>query len=216
MKSSKNSHVIVSEVNKYPALKLKKDTDVLHLYLNGEIRILTPSEYKRIREAIPKDIHKTVLDVLLITGMRYVEMLRLYENQLWYNEKRNIIHLLEEAQLKHKRRQLKRTIHPLPSMFHYIMKDFFEGRHPPVESNWNRGLRKWAESTGIAPYGVSAKTTRKTIESWQIAAGVLESTVCLRAGHDSLTSMRHYQGLCFSDEELRDIKKQLNDWGMLR
>ena len=216
MKSSKNSHVKVSEVNKYPTLKLKKDTDALHLYLNGEIRILTPSEYHRLREAIPKDIHKTVLDVLLITGMRYIEMIRLYENQIWYNEKRNIIHLPEEAQLKHKRRQLKRTIHPLPSMFHYTMKEFFNGRHPPVESNWNRGLRKWAEAAGINPYGVSAKTTRKTIESWQIAAGVLESTVCLRAGHDSLTSMRHYQGLCFSDEELRDIKKQLSDWGLLR
>ena len=86
------------------------------------------------------------------------------------------------------------------------MKEFFNDRHPPVESNWNRGLRKWAEAAVINPYGVSAKTTRKTIESWQIAAGVLESTVCLRAGHDSLTSMRHYQGLCFSYEELRDIK----------
>jgi len=216
MKSSKNSHVKVSEVNKYPTLKLKKDPDVLHLYLNGEIRILTPSEYHRLREAVPKDVHKTVLDVLLITGMRYVEMIRLYENPVWYNEKRNIIHLPEEAQMKHKRRQLKRTIHPLPSMFHYTMKEFFSGRHPPVESNWNRGLRKWAESAGLAPYGISAKTTRKTIESWQIAAGVLESTVCLRAGHDSLTSMRHYQGLAFSDDELRDIKKQLSDWGILR
>ena len=216
MKSLKIAHTKISESNKYPTLKLKKDPDMLHLYLNGEIRILTPSEYHRLRGAIPKDIHKTVLDVLLITGMRYIEMIRLYENPVWYNERRNIVHLPEEAQLKHKRRQLKRTIHPLPSMFHYTMKEFFSGRQPPVESNWNRGLRKWAEAAGINPYGVSAKTTRKTIESWQIAAGVLESTVCLRAGHDSLTSMRHYQGLCFSDEELRDIKKQLSDWGMIR
>lgn len=32
-------------------------------------------------------------------------------------------------------------------------------------------------------------------------------------GHDSLTSMRHYQGLASSDDELRDIKKQLIAWG---
>ena len=46
------------------------------------------------------------------------------------------------------------------------------------------------------------------------AAGVVESTVCLRQGHDSLTSMRHYQGLAFSDDEVRDIKKQLTAWGI--
>jgi hypothetical protein len=49
-----------------------------------------------------------------------------------------------------------------------------------------------------------------------IKAGVLESSVCLRQGHDSLTSMRHYQGLAFFDDEIRDIKKQLTAWGMLR
>lgn len=60
------------------------------------------------------------------------------------------------------------------------------------------------------------KTTRKTIESWMVAAGVVESTVCLRQGHDSLTSMRHYQGLAFSDDELRDIKNKLASWGILK
>lgn len=77
-------------------------------------------------------------------------------------------------------------------------------------------LRKWAEEAGIAPYGLSAKTTRKTVESWMIKSGIIESTVCLRQGHDSLTSMRHYQGLAFSEEEQRDIKKQLIEWGLLK
>jgi hypothetical protein len=49
-----------------------------------------------------------------------------------------------------------------------------------------------------------------------VAAGVVESTVCLRQGHDSLTSMRHYQGLAFSDDELRDIKNKLASWGILK
>jgi hypothetical protein len=49
-----------------------------------------------------------------------------------------------------------------------------------------------------------------------IKAGVLESTVCLRQGHDSLTSMRHYQGLAFSEEEIRDINNQLIAWGLLK
>ena len=49
-----------------------------------------------------------------------------------------------------------------------------------------------------------------------IAAGIIESAVCLRQGHDNLTSMRHYQGLLFSDAELRDIKKKLTAWGIVK
>src|SRR5665811_1511958 len=58
--------------------------------------------------------------------------------------------------------------------------------------------------------------TRKTIESWCVAAGIIESSVCLRQGHDSLTSMRHYQGLAFSEDEMRDIKKQLTSWNLIK
>jgi len=106
-----------------------------------------------------------------------------------------------------------RTIHPLPSMFNYLLKDFWQARKPPLESTWNKNLQRWAISSGINPYGLSVKSSRKTLESWLIASGVVESTVCLRQGHDSLTSMRHYQGLAFSDDELRDIKIQLIVWG---
>jgi integrase len=208
--------VKTTENNKYPTLGLRRDPDALHHYLKGEIRVLTPAEYQKLRSAIPKDRHKTLLDILLITGMRYVEVQRLWNNKVWYIEKENIIHLPEEAQRKHKRSQLERTIHPLPGMFNYILKDFFEAQRPPAETNWNKDLRKWAGIAGINPYGLSAKTTRKTIESWMIKAGVVESTVCLRQGHDSLTSMRHYQGLAFSEDEIRDINKQLTSWGILR
>jgi len=196
----------------YPKSNYTKDNDALHFYIK-DVRILTPKEYESLRAAIPKDQHKTILDILMITGMRYAETLRLHDHKEWYNEKRNIIHLPEEAQRKHKRRQLERTIHPLPSMFNYMLKDFWEARKPPLETTWNKDLQRWAQLAGINPYGISAKTTRKTIESWLITSGVVESTVCLRQGHDSLTSMRHYQGLCFSDDETRDIKKQLSAWG---
>jgi hypothetical protein len=97
-----------------------------------------------------------------------------------------------------------------------MFRDFSQAPSPPSESAWNKDLQRWAQSAGIAPYGLSAKTTRKTLESWCVSAGILESTVCLRQGHDSLTSMRHYQGLAFSEDDIRDIKKQLSEWGILR
>lgn len=211
-----NKHVKTTENNKYPAQGFKRDRDSLHHYTMGEIKILTPDEYKWLYDTIPKQNHRTLFDVLLVTGMRYIEVCRLYENSDWYNEKLNIIHLPEEAQKKAERRQLERTIHPLPSMWSYTMNAFFSGKKPPVESVWNRDLQRWAIKVGINPYGLSAKTTRKTLESWMISAGMVESTVCLRQGHDSLTSMRHYQSLAFSEDERRDIKKQLTSWGLIK
>lgn len=214
--SKRKCHLQTTEWNKYPVLQLKRDPETIHHYLNGEIRVLTPGEYQRLKNAIPKKRHRILLDILLITGMRYVEVQRLWDHHEWYLKKENMIHLPQEAQRKQKRTQQERTIHPLPSMFELLLDDFFEERKPPAESNWNRDLRKWAEAAGLNPYGLSAKTTRKTIESWMIKAHVLESSVCLRQGHDSLTSMRHYQGLAFSDDEVRDIQKQLTAWGILK
>lgn len=200
---------------KYPASGYMKDLDALHLYVK-DVRILTPKEYENLKIAIPKDSHKTLLDILLITGIRYAELLRLYDHKEWFNEKRNIIHLPEEAQKKHKRRQLERTIYPLPYGFDYILKAFWAGKRPPLEATWNKNLQRWGKIAGLSPFGLSVKTTRKTIESWSIAAGLLESSVCLRQGHDNLTSMKHYQGLAFSEDEIRDIKKQLTAWGLLK
>lgn len=198
--------------NRYPKSGYAKDPEALHLYVR-DIRIITPEEYEKLKAAIPLEAHRIMLDILLITGMRYIELIRLHDHAEWYNEKRNIIHLPEEAQRKHKRRQPERTIHPLPSMFGYILKNFWNERHPPSETGWNENMQRWAKTAGIQPYGMSVKTTRKTIESWLIAAGIPESAVCLRQGHDNLTSMRHYQGLAFSDDEVRDIKTNLTAWG---
>lgn len=73
-------------------------------------------------------------------------------------------------------------------------------------------MQRWGKAAGLSPYELSVKTTRKNLESWMITVEVLESSVCLRQGHDSLKSMRHYQGLAFSEGGLKDIKRQLTAW----
>ena len=45
--------------------------------LKGGVRILRPEEYENLRMAIPKMEHQIILDSLLFTGMRYVELERL-------------------------------------------------------------------------------------------------------------------------------------------
>ncbi len=205
----------VHKTEKYPVSKLEKDNKSLYLYVNG-IRLLTVREYEALRAAIPLDRHKALFDVLIVTGMRYIEVQRLYDHPEWYNEQENHIHLPEKAAQKVKKVQLQRTIFPLPSMFKYVLKDFWNGKKPPEETTWNKNLRRWSESINLNPYGISAKTTRKTIESWMLVCGVPITTVCLRQGHDSATSMNHYQGLAFSDDKKRDIKNKLAEWNILR
>lgn len=176
------------------------------------IRILGPFEVDQFLAAIPKDHHKTMFEVLLWSGIRYVELQRLHEHPEWYWPNRRNIHLPEQAQKKAKRRQLERDIHPIPPQLESIMRYFFKGPKPPSRQAWDQNMGRWARLAGMKPEGFSSKTTRKTIESWMVTAGIPVTTICLRQGHDSVTSMRHYQGLPFTDAEKREIKKRLAGW----
>jgi len=60
--------------------------------------------------------------------------------------------------------------------------------------------------------GISAKTTRASIESWMVTAGMPLNVICLRQGHDHITSMNHYQGLPFTEAEKIEIKRRLAGW----
>jgi integrase len=199
---------------RYPVLKLEKDPENLHMYVN-DVRILTVADYKKLKSAIPKEHHQNLLDVLLITGMRYEEILRLHCHKDWYNAMRNIIHLPEEAQQKKKRKQKERTINPLPGAFDAKMKAFFNGPKPPNQNTWDVDMRRWAEKAGIKPYGIGVKTTRKTIECWLINTGHEIPYVCQRQGHDMLTSVNHYQKWAFSRSEIADIEDYLKSNGMM-
>jgi len=157
------------------------------------VRVLGPNEIDALAGAISKDELRTIFDVCLWSGMRYVEIQRLYEHPEWWLSGRRTIHLPEAAQKKIKRRQLERYVHPVPQVLESELRHFFKGRKPPALQTWNENLNRWATKTGIDPKGISAKTTQKTIESWMVAAGVQLNVICLRQGHDSMTSMNHYQ-----------------------
>ena len=176
-------------------------------------KVLTVEEFDRFIQAIPEK-SRAIFEVNSITGLRYVELQRLYDNPDWYTRTRNQIILPKEAQKKVKQKQVKRTIDKLPSTFAYIFEKFVTGKHPPFRTVWFENLARWSEKANINP-AVTPKTPRKTIESWMLKAGVPEIEIYSRAGHDPLTSLRHYQSLSFTDYELRDIKKRLTEWGIL-
>jgi integrase len=175
--------------------------------------VLTVEQYDKFLQTVPNRF-KAIFEVCIITGMRYIEIQRFYDNPGWYNENRNQIILPKEAQKKVKQKHTKRTIDKLPHTFKYILTAFFSGPKPPENSAWNRDLARWSAKAGF-PKKIGVKTTRKTIESWLLKSGVPEIEIYSRAGHDPITSLKHYQSLSFTDYEMKDIKKRLTEWGML-
>ena len=177
-------------------------------------KVLTVEEYDRFLKYIPEK-KRVIFEINVITGLRYVELQRLHDHPEWYYKDRNQIILPSEAQKKVKQKQIKRTVYPLPSTFHYMFDAFIEGPRPVEHSAWYKILSRWSSKAGIEPK-VGPKTPRKTIESWMLKAGIPEIEIYSRQGHDPVTSLRHYQSLSFTDYELRDIKKRLTEWGIFK
>ena len=133
--------------------------------LKGGVRILRPIEYEQLREGAKILDNQTRLDVLLLTGLRYVEAQRLRKNPDWLDTK--FIHLPEYAQKKAKRKQKERWI-KLSGNGITVLPYFFKTSPLPTWGAWTENLERWAARTGLDPEGMSPKTTRKTWESWMV------------------------------------------------
>ena len=181
------------------------------IYVKG-VRILSPDEYDKYVSNIDKHYHRTQFEINFWSGMRYVEFQRFYEHPEWHMKDRRTIHLPEESVHKAKRKSVERYIHPIPPQIEGVLKYFHNDVKPPTNKVCNDNYKRWAVKSGFDPKGFTTKMTRKTIESWMVAVGVPINVVCLRQGHDTLTSMNHYQGLPFSDSEKDEIRRRLAGW----
>ncbi len=174
-------------------------------------RILTPSEFDRFVSAWKKPDHVTIFETLFYTGLRFEEAKRLHKHPEWVEWVRNVIHLPQEAQRKKRRRQLERYVQIAPQVKSRLIM-FFQLERIPTLAKWDEAMKRNAVRAGFDPTGFSAKTTRKTIESWMIVAGIPLTQICLWQGHTDLTSLRHYQNLAFTKEEREEIRKRLEGW----
>lgn len=177
----------------------------------NNVRVLTPNEYDQIVNSIDKSPLRRRFLILFWSGMRYAEFQRFHAHPEWWDPSRGVIDLPAYAVQKKKRSrsQRQRYIRPLPELMNEIIDQFFLDPKPSSLQTWNANLKRWAEKAELDPIGLSAKSTRKSIESWMIRAGMPVHEVYLRQGHDELTSLRHYQGLPFTDSELQEIKRKL-------
>ena len=171
-----------------------------HPIMKGKVRVLRPSEYKTIRGSAKRD-KQILLDSLLLTGMRYEELVRLRKNENWLSGK--FIYLPEWAEKKAKRKQRERTIN-LSIMGRSILPQLFQINVPSRSA-----FDKWLHYNFLLIEGLSAKTFRKTYGSWLLSLHPERlMDIALSQGHDELTELNHYAKNGFEDRD----KQEMTEW----
>ena len=175
-------------------------------------RILRPYEAKMLINAIPKLEYVNKFEALLYSGMRYIELIRLYKHPEWFNGE--TIHITKEGSKKAKSTVSERYIHLNPlgkrAIYHYLRS---KKPLPQNYATWTENLKRWSESAGLYPDYLSPKTTRKTWECWLITYYPEKfNQVFLSQGHSQLTSLRHYQNLPFSKQDKEEMREFVDGW----
>ncbi len=181
--------------------------------IGQKIRIISPQDYDSMVSVIDKPYLATIFNVAMWTGMRYEEIRRLYDHPEWVMKGRGAVHLNPQAQKKVKRKALERHV-PIPPQIESELKYFFNNQGPPTLQTWDVNLKRWARKACIGVEGISSKITRASLETWMVTAGLDDRSICLRQGHNSITSLNHYQALpnLFTEAERLEIKKRMAGW----
>lgn len=190
---------------------IKPDTEFKAPILRQKVRILRPKEFQAILNGVPKIEYRTLLQALLYTGMRYVEMKRFQKHPEWYDG--DFIHLPKEAVLKEKRTQAERWVR-LNNQGRMIIQYFIQSKTQlPSYQSWNVNLKRWGRNAGLSSDGLSVKTTRKTWESWLMFCHPTHiAMITLSQGHTTLTSLQHYVNMPFTESDRIEIQNYIQGW----
>lgn len=180
-------------------------------------RILRPDEYEQLKAHIPKQDHRTILDCLLYTGMRYVEVERFRNHPDWHDPATQSIHLPREASRKRKRTQPDRYVY-LSAQGTLTIPYFFNVNRKITQAKiWSMNLKRWGAQAGLDPTGLNARCTRKTWESWLCAANPeMIPYIAMSQGHTQVTAMRHYLNLPFTRADLEKIRIYTAGWSGMK
>lgn len=181
-------------------------------------RILIPSEYQALRDAVPKSKHRILLDCMMFTGMRYEELRAFTEHLSWFDAKNRCISI-PEGYTKTKE---KRTIHLTHAFSKALSQHLreFKTLDFPRRAVMNESLKRWwcteecSKKVGIGDgWYPTVKTMRKTWESYLLASGYDYMAICCSQGHSPQISYSYYANL---DPRLKscmdEVKKLTEGW----
>jgi integrase len=180
-------------------------------------RILRPYEYLILRNQLNED-QQLILDSLLLTGMRYEELLRFHDHPDWLDD--GSIHLPAEAVLKgraikdpdERQRWVRLSIRGKAVLPH-LQRVAMPGRVAFDQMLKRKGLKAIEASPGFNPSKISAKSMRKTYTSWLRAYYPhMSDYIFLSMGHSSRTELRHYLGIPFTERDKQEMKEWVEGW----
>ena len=190
------------------------------LLSNGS-RVLTPIEAEALRRIISKPSSRVLFDLLLYTGIRFVEVRQLAESPGIYDSYRELIRIRSG---KVKATQKERNVYLCHRGIAAVEKYLDQPTVPTSSSAWQQNLIRWARAARLIPVPggdpnaynpcrLTVRTTRKTIESWllttfpEVALKIISSQ-----GHTEMTALKHYLNLSFTPEERVAIADQVKGW----
>lgn len=206
---------------------------MLEPIIKNGVRVLTPSDYEKLISVISKDSLKKLVRVLLYTGMRYQEVLRLKKDPGMFDPERKTIKVKSG---KKEASERERYVHLTPEGVRAV-SDFLNDTRVtyPDASNLTHNLMSWAVMADLKPsreltgriytagknegrdrkniWGLSVKSFRKAWESWlTVTYQDRIDLITLSQGHLTSTSLKHYLGISFSDQEKDQIRSYTAGW----
>ena len=172
------------------------------------VRIFRPDELQKLIKAIPRSLDLIRFETALYTGARFVELQKLKKHPEFFTG--NSIRMTTK---KTKAISDERYIQ-LNERGCRAVKQFLEQKKRlPAREGWNASLKRWCKYAGVDPTGVSAKSTRKTWESYLVTSfPSCTPTIFVSQGHTGMTSLQFYLTLGFTDDEKQQIKKLTEGW----
>lgn len=189
------------------------------IYKKG-IRILRPFEFDEIIDALQKTQNKRrkhpyreIINALLYTGMRYVELQRFHEHPEWFDRRTRSIFLPPEASQKKKRTMNERYVYLSLQGITHVENFINYVEDMPSRDMFNYFIRNFVRKIDGYDRGVSAKTFRKTWESWLVVSYPNQlPIIAMSQGHTLLTAMNHYLNIPFTKEDIVEIKMRTAGW----
>ena len=197
-------------------------TEPKPIYKKG-IRILRPHEFDKIIELVQetenrkrKYHYREIINALLYTGMRYIELQRFHEHPEWFDRRTKSIYLPSEASQKKKRTMNERYVYLSTQGIIYVENFINYVDDVPSRNTFNDFISNLIEGT-YYNRGTSAKTFRKTWESWLVVSyPVAIPLIAMSQGHTLLTAMNHYLNIPFTKEDIEEIKIRTAGWSGAR
>jgi len=167
-----------------------------------KVRVFRPAEIRALRAQM-KIQDRTTFDMCLLLGARYEECRRIQKHPEWFDG--NFVHIEE---MKAKRTSPERFIRLSNKGKNLIDYFFALEKKMPCVQGWNEKIKLWAKKAGIGTQGVTARSLRKTYESWLVVSYPHASAIIYGSqGHNEITSLKHYTNMPFTTEEISEMKE---------